>query len=314
MSSSSTVDGVVFPISNTVLQQPDWSGLPKDLLELIFWRLRYAADLIRIRAVCRKWQSVVSTVRHKPLCPLLLLDSETNTGVYDLFDFSKNKIFRTQLYPTDQVPTDLLRDRRFTNSCNGWLARMDYSSCSWAIHLINPFTRVQIQLPRTATFEDDPLRARDRINLDVKSRFLRKAVLSSTPLDPKCVVVAIYCIDAPYIGDKELKLALCSSPRDTSTWKTLKSDQPKDFFVDVIYFMDQFYALGRSHELFRCDIINSSDDEPKAVRISPPESFLDLEELLGPEESFMELQVLLLEPEKLHGPELEWTKLGPRGR
>ncbi|KAM7528809.1 hypothetical protein LguiB_032219 [Lonicera macranthoides] len=302
MSTSSTVDRVVYLDCDVVLQQSDWSDLPKDLLELIFLRLRYAADLIRIRAVCNKWRSVVNTLRHKPLCPLLLLNTDNSSDVYNLFDFSNSKIHRTQIYPTNQAscPKNLFKNGCFTNSCNGWLVRMDYSVLSWPIHLINPFTRVEIQLPPAVTFEERDADIIDSMN----RRFLRKAVLSSAPLDPKCIVVAIYCTHDIHNKDLELKLAFCSL-RD-ATWKKIKSDQAKDFFVDIIYFMDRFYAIGSSNELFHCDI--NSNDEPKAVRISPPEP--------EPEPELL-LELMRLRGQELLGaPEMDWhwTQVGPHGR
>ncbi|KAM7523271.1 hypothetical protein LguiA_013173 [Lonicera macranthoides] len=74
------------------------------------------------------------------------------------------------------------------------------------IYILWSSFRVEIQLPPTATFEERDADIIDSMN----RRFLSKAVLSSTPLDPKCVVIAIYCTHDIYKENMELKLALCS--------------------------------------------------------------------------------------------------------
>lgn len=135
------MDRVVLSISDVVSQQADLSALPEELLVLIFLHLQYAADIIHIRAVCRKWRYVGNTLRHKSLCPSLLLDSGRYGTFYNLFNFSKNKIQVFQLYPTDQILSKQVVNGRFTNSCNGWLVRMDDFPLSWPIHIITPFTR-----------------------------------------------------------------------------------------------------------------------------------------------------------------------------
>ena len=87
-----------------------------------YWRLYSCVyDILPILFASELYAGSDTQLRHKSLCPLLLLDSGRYGAFYDLFDFSKNKNQVTQLYPTDQYSVREALSGCFTNSCNGWL-------------------------------------------------------------------------------------------------------------------------------------------------------------------------------------------------
>lgn len=230
--------------SKKCVNNGDWSELHKDLLELILQRLRRAGDIIRFGAVCKPWRSVVVEARNqviKPLSPLLLLPCNDNSRGYELFDFSKNKAYKIQVPEVDGT--------WFVNSSNEWLVTIKCTP-PYEIHLLNPFTRVQIQLPPATAFQDPP----PAITATPIEAFLHKVVASSTPLDPNCIVMAIY--------SNWKKLAFCKLG-DTE-WKTLESEV--NCYKDIIYRKDNFYALGKLENIVLCDM----GPDPKIIEVVPP--------------------------------------------
>ncbi|KAJ9708890.1 hypothetical protein PVL29_000740 [Vitis rotundifolia] len=227
------------------MSHTDWSNLPKELLELIFDELQHAGDIIRFGTVCRFWHLVALEARQqvfkplRPLSPMLLLPPNKDDEAHKLYDFFEKKAYKIQ------IPA--MRDKWCCSSWNGWLITIN-RTLPYEICCLNPISGVQIHLPPAITFEDSPP---DPEETPIEF-FLNKVVLSSTPSDPNCVIMAIH--------SNYKKLASCK-PGD-KRWITLKSEDIQ--YKDLLYYKDNFYAIGRTR-VVQCDIGN----DPRVIPFAP---------------------------------------------
>ena len=113
-----------------------WPLLPKDLLQKIADLLLVnIIDYVRVRAVCKSWQSRITDPQQlkSPLPPqlpwlMLKFDEDSKDGTfYRLSDGKEIKLTLPEAW-----------DNRIVGSANGWLVLVDSTR---VIHLLNPFTR-----------------------------------------------------------------------------------------------------------------------------------------------------------------------------
>ncbi|KAF3329549.1 F-box protein [Carex littledalei] len=184
--------------------EPDWSNLPKDILEAISKKIISVEDYLRFRAVCIPWRSAVSPApRHlPPQFPLLMLPYDphlnegNDTSIRFFYDISNSQIRPIYLPETC--------GKQCCGSSQGWLALENGPEIS----LLNPITRVQMQLPSLKVFptvwsassaESGDIQSR----LDIwPSRYgynggtdpiIQRIILTSSPtLDPDCVVMVLF--------------------------------------------------------------------------------------------------------------------------
>ncbi|KAF5199489.1 F-box skip23-like protein [Thalictrum thalictroides] len=140
-----------------------------------------------------------------------------------------------------QIELPEAHQMRCVGSTGNWLITVDKSRM---IHLLNPFTRAQIDLPSQSTFEtgfdDDGVGLTPEYHRDC---LLKKVIISSTPSSSKdWIVMAIY--------HYHRKLAI-ARPGDVS-WTTLET--PLDYVIDIIFFKNQFYTVNCRGILMVCDI------------------------------------------------------------
>uniref|UniRef100_K3Y146 F-box domain-containing protein n=1 Tax=Setaria italica TaxID=4555 RepID=K3Y146_SETIT len=113
-----------------------WADLPRDLLESVLARLP-VPDRLRFPAVCTAWQSAAATGAsgsNAPLSPWLMLPfNPTARG-----------------RPRRPTPSGTAVSEHVCvgSSPDGWLITADASS---ELHLLNPVTGAQVQLPSVAT-------------------------------------------------------------------------------------------------------------------------------------------------------------------
>lgn len=123
-----------------------WSKLPRDLLDEIEHLIVLYFDKVRVRAVCKSWNSHLPKMPNHQVrrLPWLLQSFESNTeGSHGLYDLFEKKFYKIDL-PEAQ-------GKLFKGCSHGWLATMGddmpIGSNSPDIYLTNPLTKAQIQLP-----------------------------------------------------------------------------------------------------------------------------------------------------------------------
>ncbi|KAM7524027.1 hypothetical protein LguiA_013929 [Lonicera macranthoides] len=255
-----------------------WSELPRELLDEIEDLLLLYVDKVRVRAVCTSWNSHLSKMPNHQVrrLPWLLQSFENATEAsHGLFDLSDKKFYKLDL-PEAQ-------GKLYKGCSYGWLATIGdnmpigrcISSNSPDIHLINPLTRAQIQLPPRYTFADVTGYIADRVGEEyailqprsmalpvsyyasaelVNSVWMRKVVLSSAPSNEDCLVVAIYGEH----GD----LAWCKC--NDKEWKSLHWVAE---YNDIIFYNGKLHALNCNEELLVFEDICSDPNFRKIAEL-----------------------------------------------
>ncbi|XP_077219028.1 F-box protein SKIP23-like [Tasmannia lanceolata] len=228
-----------------------WSELPNDILMLVLKRLPLIFDHIRFSFVCSSWQQAMvencGCLLSPRQLPLLMLPDKERSRIRQFFSVSENKLYNIQL--------PLFNGKWCCGSCMGWLITVDERS---NVHLLNPLSRIQIQLPSLDKFtyhqyHTDP-------DLPSDYAYIFKAVLSASPIStPNYIVVAIVTT--------MLRLSFYK-PGD-ETWTTLETQW--DPFKDVIYYKGQFYAINHRGAVVICNF--ASSDLPKFTEIMPAPPF-----------------------------------------
>ncbi|KAE8788500.1 F-box only protein 7 [Hordeum vulgare] len=123
--------------------------LPQDILMDIFATLEIP-DLVRAGSVCSSWRSASSRLRSlghymRPQTPCLLYSSESSgESVACLYSLAEKRTYKLTL------PGPPIRSRHLIGSSQGLLVTVDDRS---EMHLVNPITGEQIDLPSVITIE-----------------------------------------------------------------------------------------------------------------------------------------------------------------
>ncbi|KAF8412272.1 hypothetical protein HHK36_000233 [Tetracentron sinense] len=210
-------------------QMANWSELQKDLLGFIAKRLITYEDFVAFSGVCSSWRLVAMNVnftRSIGIPWLMLVQKDSDTRRF--FSLSKGLVHERTLTET--------RDTKCWGS-QGWLITIgEFLN----INLLNPLTRLQIQLPHQCTFKDKDL---GHSSFHTQKFYIIKAILSSSPSCTSNYVVMV-------IHSEKSKLAF-ARPGD-KTWTTINSRFAR--FSDVAFFRGQFYAINLSGAVVACDI------------------------------------------------------------
>ncbi|CAL4949981.1 unnamed protein product [Urochloa decumbens] len=163
-------------ISAEQLHGCDWAQLSADLLTRIFSALE-VPDLISSGAVCKSWNTNYSTVRRLGLSspgkePYLLYSSQDQDGDPDNATLHRLSTGRSYRIPVPAPPFHTV------GSSHGWLVAADERS---ELHLFNPVTGVQIDLPPLQTIEHVKPMLKDRQSRTVYGY----AVCNITPSAPE---------------------------------------------------------------------------------------------------------------------------------
>ncbi|WVZ74965.1 hypothetical protein U9M48_023078 [Paspalum notatum var. saurae] len=158
---------------------PSWSGLPSELLGVVFLRLRCVADRVYFAAVCRSWraaaQALAPAAAPQPQLPWLLLlpSAAAPCFVSPLAGPARRAL---------SLPPAARGARLCGAHAGGWLA---VAADGWrAYALVNLFSRACLPLP-------------DRIRLPrpavLTCLVVRAVALSAPPTAPGCVAAALVC-------------------------------------------------------------------------------------------------------------------------
>lgn len=110
-------------------------------------RIPTIEDFLALSSVCHSWRSVYTNKNWSP-CPyfpwLMLSESKHNQPTWAFFSFYKNK--------RHLVPLPEAQGRRCWGSSCGWIFTI---GLDLQMHLLNPITRVRINLPPHSTFSQE---------------------------------------------------------------------------------------------------------------------------------------------------------------
>lgn len=217
-----------------------WAELHRDALEVIAEKITCHVDLLRFAAVCKPWRSFVMENIHwlprkLPLCyclpcqhPLPLLLQCNDDEAEGRLDFIS--ILDQNYVSGFSLPE--LRRKWITGSSNGWLFTIEMNGEE--IHLLNPFTRVQIPLPSLSTFQHPEGYSME----DDDYYFIQKAVIS--PGDDFVVMAIVSSLSV---------LSYCRPGEDK--WSNVEGSTL--YLSDVIPYKGQFYAINETGTLVACD-------------------------------------------------------------
>ncbi|KAA8517958.1 hypothetical protein F0562_015432 [Nyssa sinensis] len=238
----------------------NWSQLPYELILIIVNRLNTMEDFLAFSGVCSSWRSVYLNKDWTPgpLLPWLMLSEKTNSRNRVFFSICTKKVF--ELYLPEAS------GKRCWGSSHGWLVTI---GLDLKIHLLNPMTRVQMDLPPQSTFQNQP---EDQVHhgnlLRVRSCFIHKAILLktsalSTGTEDDFIVAAIF-------GEhRDLALAKPGS----RAWITVETYPPYPF-RDVVCCNGQVFALTDFGTLVVVDI--GDPNRPRAVSVGAAMDLLGL--------------------------------------
>ncbi|KAJ4977914.1 hypothetical protein NE237_008694 [Protea cynaroides] len=233
----------------------NWSDLDEDILRLIIDKFWTIEDIVCFGAVCQSWRSVSVEKRQQQqqLCPWLMLAEREGSDRRGFYSLSTQKVYHMNLPGA--------RGRRCWFS-HGWLITF---GVDLEMHLLNPFSQVQIPLPPQSTLPHQySPESKFSSPEELLKDFIRKVVLSSRPSlsvktthceaneDEKCVIMAI--------SSKFNTLAF--SRLGDKVWTAIEGEIA---FRDTIYFKGQFYGVHCSGRLFICDICSP---QPKTIEFS----------------------------------------------
>ncbi|ESQ42941.1 hypothetical protein EUTSA_v10015941mg [Eutrema salsugineum] len=136
-------------------------------------------------------------------------------------------------------------------------------SFPFEVILQNPFTNTVVSLPPLISFEDvQRLLQPQAIFLDPETlkNFVKKAVSSTSLLDPDCVVLVIYNT----VG----KLAFCR--RGDKQWTDLESGHVASSVDDIVFCNGVFFAIDRIGGIYHCEL---NPNNPKAIPLCSASPF-----------------------------------------
>ena len=155
------------------------SNLPVQLLGLILGKL-YLVDIIHCCAVCSSWRSTVQShcTQSASTTPWLMLPGnvEDDSTIRCFFNLAENKVYKMK-----NAFEGFGEDAWCVGSSHGWLVILDDEAIP---HLLNPFSRVRIQLPSIPNELLCPNIDRDYFVRYLRKIFIAKAVLLADPSVP----------------------------------------------------------------------------------------------------------------------------------
>ncbi|XP_043698345.1 putative F-box protein At5g66830 [Telopea speciosissima] len=227
-----------------------WSwGLPKEILRMILERLAFP-DNLRFAAVCVPWKRVTMERNQMRKYPWVMFSYTHQTKVLSFFSLSESRVYHVNI--------PWIEARQCLGSCQGWILASNPSPRD--CFLFNPFSReAPIELPYLDIWAGKSTYCWHSQN------FFHKVILSSSPTDPDCLVLAIM---------DSCGLAYCKL--GDSKWVVFKDIEEDDFGEDVVFYNGQVYALSENdHQLMVLDMEDPvlSGDEDFDLFPSPDEAF-----------------------------------------
>ncbi|KAF8116903.1 hypothetical protein N665_0014s0163 [Sinapis alba] len=231
-------------VSSSSSSSASWSDLLPELIEAVFHSLNDAKDILSCATVCSSWRHTSSSVYKRKFVPFLFVSHPSSAQYSDGFRITspENIIFSGN----DQI--------WICGSTGGFLLTVNVSF-PFEVNLQNPFTNTVVSLPPLASFEDIQRLLQFQVisqhsgALTLIKNFIKKAVSSTSLLDPDWVVLIIHDTDGG-------KLAFCR--RGDKQWTGLESDHVDD----IVFCSGVFFAMDRVGVIYQCEL---SSNDPKAI-------------------------------------------------
>ncbi|CAN7006241.1 hypothetical protein IGI04_009936 [Brassica rapa subsp. trilocularis] len=239
-----------------VFSSSSWSDLLPELIEAVFHSLNDARDILSCATVCSSWRSSSSAVYSRKFVPFLFVSHPSSV----VEEAQCSDGFRI-ISPENMIFSG--NDQRWIcGSTGGYLLTVNVSF-PFEVNLQNPFTNTVIPLPPLASFEDvQRLLQFQAISqhsgtLTLIKNFVKKAVSSTSLLDPDWVVLIVYDTDGG-------KLAFCR--RGDKQWTGLESEHVDD----IVFCSGVFFAMDRVGRIYQCEL---SPNNPKAIPLCSASPF-----------------------------------------
>ena len=247
---------------------PDWSSMPRDLLQSIGRRLASGHDAASFRSACSPWRAAVPFATFGSL---LLLPFDPNSDTVSFYCVSEKKAFSLTLPDArGKVPCG--------SSC-GWLALMDEAA---SVTLLNPITGARVDLPpadehvaaasswervskvhgrwflRSGNISGNALAANAIKLQEMRGVFFHEIVLSVAPdAGRECVAMAVLA--------SSTEVAFCRAGVD-SAW-TLLDTKLECSVASIVHCQDKFLAIDVTGEI---SIFSSNATVTDATPIATP--------------------------------------------
>ncbi|KAL6641883.1 hypothetical protein ACP70R_020064 [Stipagrostis hirtigluma subsp. patula] len=148
------IESPVSSLGSPPMEEPpalggNWSELPADILNVVQCELEFP-DLFRSATVCTSWRAAARSLLSnglysRPQTPCLLYSTAAaGPRAAELYSLADRSTY------TLRLPDPPIADRNIVGSSHGWLVTADARS---ELHLLNPATGEQLELPPVATIE-----------------------------------------------------------------------------------------------------------------------------------------------------------------
>lgn len=210
-----------------------WLEVPREIWERIIGLLD-VLDVLRIKAVCSRFQSIATDQKKSYLLSRTLLFGVTDSHTHYLSSLADKSTY--------EIHCSELEDKRCLGSSYGWLVTTDFFAGD--ISLVNPINGAKISLPPLSSFTDP--HGVSETDQQRDALYLIKATITPDPSKAKGFIVMV-------IFTSKRALAFCR-PADTK-WTTLAKEGGN--FEDVICHKGKFYAIDNREKLVswdHCDV------------------------------------------------------------
>ncbi|XP_042485316.1 F-box protein SKIP23-like [Macadamia integrifolia] len=251
----------------TTQPKADWSKLPNDLFNIILERLR-PIDHIRVSCVCSPWRSMTPKLHFWLMLPCNYFQNYfANYGT--CYDDSRDDPFFLGLVnladPDHELHLLRLAEASGRLVCGytaGWLVTLRTHG---DIHLLNPFTKAHLQLPRL-TFESFP----DIPKID---GFLRRVFVGK-------VIVGLSSDGSSSSSSSSFEtdgvvMAMCLKPKKLAFFRLGKDQNWASFegysgpYKDIIFHNGRFYAIRNKCQVFVASGLDGPSPTLEAVMRIP---------------------------------------------
>ncbi|PIA33651.1 hypothetical protein AQUCO_04000012v1 [Aquilegia coerulea] len=236
----------------------DWSEIPEDILLSVVNRLHTVTDYFHLSEVCKPWRTINTCSPHNYLIPqppfLMLAEPKMKMEEKEGHDAAIHRAIGRRGFVVlnnkdkmSELDLPELYERRCVGSTGNWLITVNKEQ---EVHILNPFTRTQFQLPSQSTLPNQLVG--DFTQEDLRDCFLRRAILCCPPksTDLNFELDSVVAITA-YGASRKLAIARLGD----ESWTPIKNTIPADFCVDdVIFFKDRFYFVNRDGMVAYYDI------------------------------------------------------------
>ncbi|OIV98534.1 hypothetical protein TanjilG_12120 [Lupinus angustifolius] len=208
-------------------ENQDWSSLPLEIVELICKGLTIT-DQLHIGSVCKPWLFCTTNKFNiwVPETPWLIENSDRSSQ-FLFFNNTYQKVYR--IYK----PFRSLHGSSIVGSFRGWLFIRNKAK----IFILNPLSRIQVELPLITSIGFFPPKPFDSIGMPIPIAF---AISTCHKFNPITIIMVTFTGDLAWcnVGDK--------------SWKSYRSEHSR--YGNIIFYNHKIYAItqdGSNVDIFK---------------------------------------------------------------